>query len=266
MPPTTTFEPPEPPAPPLAFEIYDPAGGASPTSARRPPSPSRTRACPSPAASASATACSASTPASNPPPPPRPRPSASTTTTTSPRRPTSDAAGAGADPGDEPDAYSGLPAGGQGATGVSLLWDTPAGSYLLETTRLPPRPAADGGAYVLNVELARHRLMRLVQKQEDWNLWEVPAAADAVGKARRATATFAESLAKLGDDRPAAAALADQALAAGIRGRRGAGPGPRRAAAVAPPQDRHSPHRLRRPRRHDRRGDRPEFAPPTAGR
>ena len=57
------------------------------------------------------------------------------------------------------------------ATGVSLLWDCgPLGSFVLETTRLPPRDKP----YNLNVELARFRLMKIMQKQEDWNLFDFP--------------------------------------------------------------------------------------------
>src|SRR5204863_8935319 len=53
------------------------------------------------------------------------------------------------------------------AAGVSLLWDMgPVGSYQMETTRVLPRDRT----YVLNVELARARLMKIIQKQEDWNL------------------------------------------------------------------------------------------------
>src|SRR5437763_12932453 len=54
------------------------------------------------------------------------------------------------------------------ALGVGLLWDAgPKGSFFMETTRLAPRQAP----YNLNIELARFRLMKIVQKQEDWNLF-----------------------------------------------------------------------------------------------
>ncbi len=122
-------------------------------------------------------------------------------------------AGAGhtVDPGDEPNAYSGLPGAALDAVGVCLLWGCAAGEYLLETTRLPPREAP----YVLNVELARHRLMKLLHKQEDWNLWDLPPAGPAVAKAKQAQALFAEALGLLHD--PAAAATkADEALILGI--------------------------------------------------
>ncbi len=40
--------------------------------------------------------------------------------------------------------------------------------HQLETTRVPPRDKP----YVLNVEPARFRLMKVMQKQEDWNLFD----------------------------------------------------------------------------------------------
>ncbi|HSI37020.1 MAG: endo-1,4-beta-xylanase [Phycisphaerae bacterium] len=98
------------------------------------------------------------------------------------------------------------------ATGVSLLWDVgPLGAYQLETTRLPPRDKP----YVLNVELARFRLMKIMQKQEDWNLFDFPRADKFTARFREAQAVLADALGKL--DTPAdAAKLADQALAIGI--------------------------------------------------
>jgi hypothetical protein len=93
-------------------------------------------------------------------------------------------------------------------TGVALLWDMgAAGSYFLETTRLMPRAQP----YVLNVELARFRLMRIVQKQEDWNLFDFPRAEKFAVKFREAQTIFAEALGNL-DDAAAASVLADQAL------------------------------------------------------
>src|SRR5262245_53752290 len=78
--------------------------------------------------------------------------------------------------------------------GVALLWDLGTlGSYLLETTRLPPRDAP----YNLNVELARCRLMKIVQKQEDWNLFDFPRAEKFNQGCREAQAMFADALGKL---------------------------------------------------------------------
>jgi len=98
------------------------------------------------------------------------------------------------------------------AVGLSLLWDVGAlGAYQLETTRLPPRDKP----YVLNVELARFRLMKIMQKQEDWNLFDFPRADKFTARFREAQGVLADALGKL--DQPGEAAkLADQALAIGI--------------------------------------------------
>ena len=93
--------------------------------------------------------------------------------------------------------------------GVALEWDMgPAGCYTLETTRLPQRDEP----YVLNVELLRHRLMRLLQKQEDWVLFDLHRAGkDWARTMDRLKNALAEALAKL--PTPAdAAAVADDAL------------------------------------------------------
>jgi hypothetical protein len=103
-------------------------------------------------------------------------------------------------------------ANGGPAIGVALLWDLgPLGTFLIETTRLMPRP----GPYNLNVELARCRLMKIVQKQEDWNLFDFPKAERFATRLREAQTTFADALGLL--HRPAeAAALADRALALAV--------------------------------------------------
>jgi hypothetical protein len=94
------------------------------------------------------------------------------------------------------------------ALGVALLWDMDAqGSFLLETTRLYPRLQP----YNLNVELARFRLMKVVQKQEDWNLFDFPRAERFGIKFREAQDLLAQALGQLHE--PAAASeLADRAL------------------------------------------------------
>jgi len=96
--------------------------------------------------------------------------------------------------------------------GISLLWDAGAiGAYHLETTRLQPRQRA----YNLNVELARFRLMKIVQKQEDWNLFDYPRADRFTHRFRECQALLADALGKL--DQPGdAAKLADQSLAIAI--------------------------------------------------
>lgn len=96
--------------------------------------------------------------------------------------------------------------------GVALLWDAgEVGAYYLETTRLPPRDKP----YILNVELARARLMKLIQKQEDWNLFDFPRAEKYSQKFRDAQNLFADSLGHL-QEPDEAARLADAALAMAI--------------------------------------------------
>lgn len=94
------------------------------------------------------------------------------------------------------------------ACGVALLWDCgPFGSYVLETTRLPPREEP----YNLNVELARSRLMRIMQKQEDWSLFDFPRAEKFSTRFAEAEDLFSDSLGKMHNPGEAAS-IADQAL------------------------------------------------------
>lgn len=98
------------------------------------------------------------------------------------------------------------------AVGLSLLWDAGAvGAYHLETARLQPRLRP----YVLNVELARLRLMKILQKMEDWNLFDYPRADRFLQKFKEAQDVFSDALVKLSE--PAVASrLADEALSRGI--------------------------------------------------
>jgi hypothetical protein len=98
------------------------------------------------------------------------------------------------------------------AAGVGLLWDLgELGTYHLETTRLLARDKP----YNLNVELARCRLMKIVQKQEDWNLFDFPRTERYMQRFREAQALFADALGKL--HVPAEAAkLADESLAMAV--------------------------------------------------
>jgi len=99
------------------------------------------------------------------------------------------------------------------AVGVCLLWDCgDYGSYVLETTRLKPRDRP----YVLNVELARGRLMRILQKKEDWNLFDYPRAEKLAARFRDAQLALGDALSKLPDDPAAAAILGDEALRLGM--------------------------------------------------
>lgn len=96
--------------------------------------------------------------------------------------------------------------------GLALLWDLgELGAYHLETTRVVPREKP----YNLNVELARGRLMKIVQKQEDWNLFDFPRTEKYMVRAREAQALFAEALGALHIPTEAAK-LADQALAMSV--------------------------------------------------
>jgi hypothetical protein len=96
--------------------------------------------------------------------------------------------------------------------GLSLLWDAGSvGTFHLETTRLQPRAKP----YVLNVELARMRLMKIVQKQEDWNLFDFPKAERFLTRFKEAQELFSDALTKL-DEPASAAALADESLTQAI--------------------------------------------------
>ncbi len=98
------------------------------------------------------------------------------------------------------------------ASGVALLWDVgPLGCFILETTRLQPREKP----YNLNVELTRFRLMKIMQKQEDWNLFDFPKADRFSARLQEAQNLFADALGML--DRPGEAAkLADRAMEIGV--------------------------------------------------
>ncbi len=94
------------------------------------------------------------------------------------------------------------------ALGIALLWDMgPQGAYFIETTRLSPRAQP----YNLNVELARFRLMKVMQKQEDWNLFDFPRAERFGLKFREAQDLLAQALGQLHQPH-LASQLADQAL------------------------------------------------------
>jgi hypothetical protein len=96
--------------------------------------------------------------------------------------------------------------------GLSLLWDAGAeGCYELETPRLQPRQRP----YVLNVELARFRLMKIMQKVEDWGLFDYVKAEKIVQKFQTLQEQFAQALVQL--EEPAAASrIADEVLAQAI--------------------------------------------------
>ena len=98
-----------------------------------------------------------------------------------------------------------------GACGLALLWDAkPSGRYLLSTARLPERAEP----YNLNVELARAQTMRIVQKREDWGLFDYDNARSLDGEIQAVLRQFIEAL--KATDPVHAASLADDALASGI--------------------------------------------------
>jgi hypothetical protein len=98
------------------------------------------------------------------------------------------------------------------ALGLALMWEVAGiGNLHLETTRLIPRDRP----YNLNVELARCRLMKIVQKQEDWNLFDFPKAEKFFQRFKDSQNLLCDALGKL--DQPSEAAkLADESLAISI--------------------------------------------------
>jgi len=98
-----------------------------------------------------------------------------------------------------------------GACGLALLWDAgETGRLLLPTARLPDRKKS----YNLNVELARAQVMRLIQKWEDWGLFDLPEARTFEPDLEGLRREFVEALK---DDDPAEAARkADKALAKAV--------------------------------------------------
>lgn len=99
--------------------------------------------------------------------------------------------------------------GDEHAIGLGLLWEMPGvGAFHLETTRLAQRAKP----YILNVELARMRLMKIVQKQEDWNLFDFPKSEKYQEAFHTAQGLFSDALGKL--HLPVEASkLADKSLA-----------------------------------------------------
>ena len=98
------------------------------------------------------------------------------------------------------------------AIGVGLMWDAgPLGSFYLETTRLQHREEP----YILNLELARARLMKIIQKREDWNLFDFPRIERLQQLFQDAQSLLVEALSR--QDNPAEASVyADQALEAAL--------------------------------------------------
>jgi hypothetical protein len=90
--------------------------------------------------------------------------------------------------------------------GVALLWPVEGfGRILLSTTCLPERPEP----YNLNLELTRGRLMQIINKREDWSIFEdTEDTAVLYGDIQD---LFIKAIQEIADG-PAASQLADQAL------------------------------------------------------
>ncbi len=90
--------------------------------------------------------------------------------------------------------------------GVALLWPVEGfGRVLLSTTCLPERPEP----YNLNLELTRGRLMQIINKREDWSIFE--DAEDTAVLYGDIQDLFIKAIQEISDG-PTASQLADQAL------------------------------------------------------
>ncbi|HNQ23925.1 MAG TPA: endo-1,4-beta-xylanase [Phycisphaerae bacterium] len=99
-----------------------------------------------------------------------------------------------------------------GPAGLALLWPVDGvGSVLLETVRVPERKRP----YVLQVELARGRLMRLHQKIEDWGLLEYDEARPLLEQVAAGRNLLIQAL--QADDPAAAARFGEQALVCAVQ-------------------------------------------------
>lgn len=98
------------------------------------------------------------------------------------------------------------------ALALSILWPVDGvGTIQLETTRLPARDEP----YHLNIELARHRLMRISSRREEWGLYDFPGMNGIATKVDDAQAAFVGAMQAL-PDTAAAAKLADRAIALAV--------------------------------------------------
>jgi len=98
-----------------------------------------------------------------------------------------------------------------GAAGLALLWDTgQTGAFLLSTTRLAERDEP----YNLPVELARARTKQIVQKIEEWGLFDYADAKDLLDEFDADRRRFVESLHQA--DPAEASRLAGEALDSSI--------------------------------------------------
>jgi hypothetical protein len=92
------------------------------------------------------------------------------------------------------------------AAGLALLWPVDGvGTLLLPTTCLPEREEP----YILNVEMARAKLMQIINKCEDWSFFDGVEGMEDV--AREARGLFIRALQNI-SNAPVAAKLGDEAL------------------------------------------------------
>ena len=94
----------------------------------------------------------------------------------------------------------------QETSGLALLWPVEGfGKILLPTTCLPERDAP----YNLNLEIARGRLMQIINKREDWTIFEdTEESAELCGQAQDLFIKAIQSI----SDGPVCSQLADQSL------------------------------------------------------
>jgi len=99
-----------------------------------------------------------------------------------------------------------------GPVALSLLFHLEGvGELMLQTCLLPDREEP----YLLSLELARHRLMLLLAKQEDWMMFDLPVEHPTMKRSATARQQFVQALSRV--DQPAEAdEIARAALAAGI--------------------------------------------------
>ncbi|MEM9883762.1 MAG: endo-1,4-beta-xylanase [Planctomycetota bacterium] len=88
------------------------------------------------------------------------------------------------------------------------------GELTLQTCLLPEREEP----YLLSVELARHRLMTVYNKLEDWAMFELEASHPVSKREQRARSKFIEALCHQKEDPARASRLADESLAASLDG------------------------------------------------
>jgi hypothetical protein len=100
----------------------------------------------------------------------------------------------------------------QDPIGLSLLWPVEGfGTVQLQTTRLPVREQP----YHLHLELARHQLMRLSVKREEWGLFDYSGMDEIAARIDAARDAFVSALQTV-EDPEKTARLADESLKHGL--------------------------------------------------